>query len=310
MKEYIGYLLKGIGVGIANIIPGVSGGTIALITGIFERLINAIKSFDVTAAKLLFTGKWKAFTEKTDFYFLVTIFIGVFMAIVLLAKVFGFLFVNYPVYIWAYFFGLVLASVYFVGKRVDRWTTSVIASLIIGTAIAVVLSFFNPATENDSFLYLVLCGVVAVCSMILPGLSGSFVLILMGNYQLVAINAINERNLSVILPVGIGAVVGLIAFSHFLSWVFKKYKNQTIALLTGFILGSLNVLWPWKEPTFLMDDAGDLILKNNEPIVARYASIFPPDGLTTEVWVAILLVVTGIVSIIALELTALKEETA
>lgn len=309
MKEYIGYLLKGLGVGIANIIPGVSGGTIALITGIFERLINAIKSFDLGAAKLLFSGKLRAFAEKTDFYFLIAIFAGVFAAIVLLAKVFGYLFVNYPVYIWAYFFGLVLASVYFVGKRVDRWKTSVIISLIIGTAVAVVLSFFNPATENDSFLYLMLCGVVAVCSMILPGLSGSFVLILMGNYQLVAIDAINERNLSVILPVGIGAVVGLIAFSHFLSWVFKKYKNQTIALLTGFILGSLNVLWPWKEPTYLMDDAGNLILKKGEPIVARYASILPPDGLSSEVWLAIGLVVIGIVSIVALELTALKEES-
>lgn len=309
MKEYIGYLLKGLGVGIANIIPGVSGGTIALITGIFERLINAIKSFDLGAAKLLFSGKLRAFAEKTDFYFLIAIFAGVFAAIVLLAKVFGYLFVNYPVYIWAYFFGLVLASVYFVGKRVDRWKTSVIISLIIGTAVAVVLSFFNPATENESFLYLVLCGVVAVCSMILPGLSGSFVLILMGNYQLVAIDAINERNLSVILPVGIGAVVGLIAFSHFLSWVFKKYKNQTIALLTGFILGSLNVLWPWKEPTYLMDDAGNLILKKGEPIVARYASILPPDGLSSEVWLAIGLVVIGIVSIVALELTALKEES-
>lgn len=310
MKEHIGYFLKGLGVGIANIIPGVSGGTIALIAGIFERLINAIKSLDLSAVKLLFLGKWKAFAEKTDFYFLVTIFLGVFIAIVLLAKVFGYLFVNYPVYIWAYFFGLVLASVYFVGKRVDRWTTSVIVSILIGTGIAVVLSFFNPATENDNFLYLILCGVVAVCSMILPGLSGSFVLILMGNYQLVAIDAINERNLSIILPVGIGAVVGLIAFSHFLSWVFKKYKNQTIALLTGFILGSLNVLWPWKQPTYLLDDAGDMILKKGEPIVARYASILPPDGFTKEVWVAIFLVVIGIVSIVALELTALKEESA
>ncbi len=146
--------------------------------------------------------------------------------------------------------------------------------------------------------------------MILPGLSGSFVLILMGNYQLVAIDAINDRNLSVILPVGIGAVVGLIAFSHFLSWVFKHYKNQTIALLTGFILGSLNVLWPWKEATYLTDAAGDLILKKGEPIVTRYASIFPPDGFTTEVWIAISLVVIGIISIVALEITALKEETA
>jgi len=309
MKEYIGYILKGLGVGIANIIPGVSGGTIALITGIFERLINAIKSFDLNSVKLLFQGKWKAFAEKTDFYFLVAVFAGVFIAIISLAKVFGFLFQNYPVYIWAYFFGLVLASVYFVGKRVDRWTASVVISLIVGTSIAVVLSFFNPATENDGFFYLMLCGVVAICSMILPGLSGSFVLMLMGNYQLVAIDAINERNFSIILPVGIGAVVGLIAFSHLLSWVFKHYKNQTIALLTGFILGSLNVLWPWKQATYLTDTAGDFILKHGEKIVARYESVLP-EAFNAQVWFALLLVIVGIASIAALEITALsKEET-
>lgn len=307
MKEYIGYILKGLGVGIANIIPGVSGGTIALITGIFVRLINAIKSFDPGAAKLLFSGKWKEFAEKTDLYFLIAVFSGVFLAIILLAKVFGFLFDNYPVYIWAYFFGLVLASVYFVGKRVDKWTASVVIFLIVGTAIALVVSMFNPATENDGFLYLILCGVVAVCSMILPGLSGSFVLILLGNYQLVAIDAINNRDFAILIPVAIGAVFGLIAFSHLLSWVFKRYKDQTIALLTGFILGSLNVLWPWKKEEYLTGDTGELILKDGEKIVAKYVSALP-DTMNTEVWIAILLVIIGIVSITALELTALKEE--
>lgn len=307
MKEYVGYLLKGLGVGIANIIPGVSGGTIALITGIFERLINAIKSVDLEAAKLLFQGKFKEFAVKTDLCFLIAVFVGVFLAIVSLAKVFGFLFEEYPVYIWAYFFGLVFASIYFVGKRVDRWTGSVIVSIIIGTAIAVLLSMFNPATENSGFFYLMLCGVVAVCSMILPGLSGSFVLILMGNYQLVAIDAINNRDFAVILPVGIGAVVGLIAFSHLLSWVFKHYKNQTIALLTGFILGSLNVLWPWKSEQFLLDESGQQIMKKGEPVISKYVSVLP-EAFNQEVWIALGLVILGILSIVALELTALKEE--
>lgn len=309
MKEYIGYVLKGLGVGIANIIPGVSGGTIALITGIFIRLINAIKSFDFKAVKLLFRGKFNEFTTKTDLYFLIAIFGGVIIAIVLLAKIFGFLFDNYPVYIWAYFFGLVLASVYFVGKRIDRWNIWVIVFLIFGTALAVVLSFFNPAVQNDGLIYLFLCGIVAVCSMILPGLSGSFVLILMGNYQLVAIDAINNRDMDILLPVLFGAVFGLIAFSHLLSWVFKHFKDQTIALLTGFILGSLNILWPWKEPTFLTNDAGEFVIRKGEKIVARYDSVLP-DFINTEVWVAIILVVVGIVSITILELTALKEETS
>lgn len=307
MTEYLGYILKGLGVGIANIIPGVSGGTIALITGIFVRLINAIKSFDISAGKLIISGKWKEFAAKTDLYFLVAVFSGVIIAIVLLAKIFGFLFDNYPVYIWAYFFGLVLASIYFVGKRVDHWTISVIIFLILGTAIAVVLSFFNPATQNQGIFYLFLCGVVAVCSMILPGLSGSFVLILMGNYQLVAIDAINNRNWEILFPVAIGAIVGLVAFSHLLSWVFKHFKDQTIALLTGFILGSLNILWPWKKATYLTNEAGDFILKNGEKIVARYASVLP-ESFNSEVWIAIFLVIIGIASITILELTALKEE--
>lgn len=307
MKEYIGYILKGLGVGIANIIPGVSGGTIALITGIFVRLINAIKSFDLSALRLLLSGKIKAFAEKTDLYFLIAVFGGVIIAIVSLAKIFGFLFENYPVYIWSYFFGLVLASIYFVGKRIDHWTFSVIVFLILGTAVAVVLSFFNPATQNESIFYLFLCGVVAVCSMILPGLSGSFVLILMGNYQLVAIDAINNRDIEILIPVGVGAVVGLIAFSHLLSWVFKHFKDQTIALLTGFILGSLNILWPWKQAAYLTNEVGDFVLKNGDKIVARYASVLP-GSMNTEVWVAVLLVLIGILSITALELTALKDE--
>ncbi len=275
MKEYTNYLLKGIAVGVANIIPGVSGGTIALITGIFERLINAIKAFDITAARLLFTGKWKAFARKTDFYFLLTLFVGIAMAIISLARVFDYLFRDYPVYIWSYFFGLVLASIYFVAKTIERWNFVVVLLFVIGTVFAIFVSLINPAAENSNFWYLFLSGIVAICSMILPGLSGSFVLILMGNYQLIAIQAINERELSILLPVALGAIIGLIAFSHLLSWVFKKYKDQTIAILTGFILGSLNVLWPWKTAEFLKNSAGELVLKHGEKVVARYASVLP-----------------------------------
>ena len=300
MKQYIIYFIKGMAVGIANIIPGVSGGTIALITGIFERLINSVKSFDLKAAQLLVKGQWKAFAQKTDFYFLMTLLAGVGGAIIVLARLFDFLFQNYPVYIWAFFFGLVLASVYFVGKTVEKWKTSVVIAFVAGTAIAIGLSLVNPAAANDNFFYLMLCGVVAICSMILPGLSGSFVLILMGNYQLVAIDAINNRNFDVIIPVGIGAVAGLIAFSHVLSWVFKRYKDQTIAMLTGFILGSLSILWPWKEPEYLTDVAGNFIMKHGEKVIARY-SVILPEHLTTEVLIAAVFMIAGILSIVLVE---------
>lgn len=285
-------------VGIANIIPGVSGGTIALITGIFERLIHALKSIDLQAVKLLFSGKWKSFAQRTDLYFLIAVFSGALIAIVLLAKIFGFLFADYPVYIWSFFFGLILASVYFVGKAVDRWRLSVYLFFILGTAIAILLTFLTPATQNDSFLYLVVCGMVAVCSMILPGLSGSFVLILMGNYQLVAIDAINNRDFGVLLPVGIGVVIGLIGFSHLLSWVFKKFRDQTIAALTGFILGSLGVIWPWKTP--IEQSFGDKIK------VIGYEYLWPQ--MNVEFVIAIAIMLLGIISIWLMEKNAGAKE--
>ncbi|MBN2174914.1 MAG: DUF368 domain-containing protein [Bacteroidales bacterium] len=303
MMNYIILVLKGIAMGAANVVPGVSGGTLALITGIFERLINAIKSFNIKAAKLLFSFRLKEFAKHTDLYFLIAVFAGIAIAIVSLARLFDFLFTNYPVYIWAYFFGLVLASVYFVGKTVEKWNTSVIITFLIGTAVAIIVSVLNPATEDSSTLYLLLCGVVAICSMILPGLSGSFVLILMGNYQLVMIDAVNERDLGILIPVGIGAAVGLLAFSHVLSWVFKKYRDQTISLLTGFILGSVSILWPWQKMNYMVDEAGGLVIKKGKPIVVSYER-FIPDSFSMEVVIAILIMLAGIVTIWAVEKAA------
>lgn len=305
MKNYFILILKGIAMGAANVIPGVSGGTMALITGIFERLINAIKSFNMKAVKLLFTFRIKEFAKHTDLYFLLAVFGGIFLAIVTLARLFDFLFTNYPVYIWAYFFGLVLASVYFVGKTVTRWTPGVIITAIIGIATAISISVMNPATENSGFVYLLLCGVVAICSMILPGLSGSFVLILMGNYQLVMIDAVNNRDFETLLPVAIGAVGGLIVFSHILSWVFRKYRNQTISLLTGFIFGSVSILWPWQKMVFLTNEAGENILKNGEPIVMKYER-YIPEHIDGEVLFALLIAMAGILSIWAIEIAAKK----
>ena len=230
--------------GTANVIPGVSGGTIALITGIFEKLINSIKSFDLKAVRLILKGDLKDFFSRVNMGFLLSVFFGIFISILTLARILGYLFENYPVYIWAYFFGLILASVYFVGRRIEKVDVWVVIIFLVGTLVAVLLSVLSPATENTGVYYLILCGVVAICSMILPGLSGSFVLILMGNYELIFIKAINEFDMGILIPVGVGAVVGLLAFSHILSWIFKRYKDQTISLLTGFILGSLSILWP------------------------------------------------------------------
>lgn len=303
MRKYIVNVIQGIAVGVANIIPGVSGGTIALIIGIFERLIDAIKSFNLPALRLLFKGQWKAFAEKTDLYFLLSIFVGIGIAIISLARLFDFLFKNYPVYIWSYFFGLVLASIYFVGKTIPRWRFSVVVFLILGTTIAVLVTLINPATENAHYGYLFLAGVISICSMILPGLSGSFVLILLGDYQLVAIHAINTLDFAILAPFALGAIVGLIAFSHLLSWVLKKYKDQTIAMLTGFILGSMNVLWPWKTAEYLTDSSGQIVIKHGQQLVSHYASTFPAH-FGAEFWWAVIIMIIGLSSLTGVELLA------
>ena len=247
MNQYIANFLKGIGVGSANVIPGVSGGTIALITGIFERLINALKSFNLTAIKLFFTGKFKEFAKHTDLWFLASVGCGVVVAILSIARLFEFLFDRYPIYLWSFFFGMILVSIYYVGITIEKFNWKVVLSFIIGTAIALLIAFGTPANENSNIFYLMICGAVATCSMILPGLSGSFVLVLMGNYQLIMIDAVNDLNLQILLPVVLGGVVGLLAFSHLLSWIFKNYRDITIAVLTGFILGSMPIIWPWKN---------------------------------------------------------------
>ena len=305
MKDFIYNFLKGMGMGAANVIPGVSGGTIALITGIFERLINSIKSFNLTALKLFFTGKWKAFAEHVDLKFLVAVFLGIAAAILSVAKLFEFLFENYPVYIWAFFFGLIIASIYYVGRTVNKWNLGSILFFAIGTGIALLIAFGTPAQENHNFLYLILCGVVGTCSMILPGLSGSYVLLLMGNYEYVMIDAVNMlttspwEGIKILIPVVIGAVIGLLAFAHLLSWIFKNFHDQTVALLTGFILGSTPIIWPWKH-------AITNALKDGTEKVVGYQWQWP--AINTEFFIALVIMLLGAAIIIVTEQLATKKE--
>jgi len=301
LHESISLIIKGIGMGTANVIPGVSGGTIALITGIFEKLIDSIKSFDLKAVRLILKGDFKGFFNHVNMGFLLSVFFGIFISILTLAKILGYLFENYPVFIWAYFFGLILASVYFVGRRIEKTDLWVVVTFLVGTLIAVLLSVLSPATENTSIYYLILCGVVAICSMILPGLSGSFVLILMGNYELIFIKAVNEFDMGILIPVGVGAVIGLLAFSHILSWIFKRYKDQTISLLTGFILGSLSILWPWKNEVYQTNQLGEILVKSGgDPVIISYEK-YLPQQFDIEVIISILLMITGIITIWVIE---------
>lgn len=292
--------------GAANVVPGVSGGTIALITGIFERLINAIKSVDHISIKLLFTGKIKQLWERLDMNFLIAIFAGIAAGIISIARIFGYFLEHYPVYIMSFFFGLILASVFFVGKTVSKWNYAVVLFFIAGAAIAISLTLLKPAQENSSLIYLLLSGAVATCSMILPGLSGSFVLILMGNYQLVMIDAVNQLNLTILAPVILGGVIGMILFSKLLSWVFKKFRNQTISVLTGFVLGSLGVIWPWKNIIPATDAAGNILLKDSQPIIEGYQWFLPQ--LSTQLIIAIAFMIIGIAIIWLTETIANKIE--
>lgn len=295
MHTHISTFLKGLAMGAANVIPGVSGGTVALITGIFERLINAVKSFDTSALKLLFRGKFKAFLQHVDFYFLMAMGLGLVVSIVSIARLFDYLFATYPVYIWSFFFGLILASVFYVGREVGTWRVSAVLSFLVGAGLSISISLLSPASPNASFFYLMACGAVGACSMILPGLSGSFVLILMGNYQLVMIDAVNEMNFAVLLPVVIGAGAGLLAFSYVLSWVFKRFRSQTLSLLSGFILGSLLILWPWKHE--VKETYGDTVK------VVGYDWVMP-EQFSGEVMMAIVWGLLGVCVIISMEYLA------
>lgn len=255
LRQYVLLFLKGIGMGAANVIPGVSGGTIALVTGIYEELILAVKSFNLTALKLLLSGKFKQFSKHVNLDFLIAVFLGVAISIVSLAKLLEYLFSQNKLLVWSFFFGLIVASIFFVGRLVNKWNTISISTLLIGISVAIGIAFLKPSEQNTETWYLILCGVVAVSSMILPGLSGSYVLILMGNYQLIMLTSVSNpiENLHVLVPVIVGAVLGFLILSHGIAFVLKRFYDATISLLTGFVIGSLLVIWPWKFPAEKMN---------------------------------------------------------
>jgi len=304
MRTYILNLLKGALMGAANVIPGVSGGTMALLTGIFEKLINTIKAFDIKAVRLACKFQFKQLFTHIDLAFLSAIGIGAVGSILTFARILEYLFEHQALYVWAFFFGLIMASVYFVGKTIKRYSIAVITLFLLGTAIAAGIAFLEPATENESIPYLILCGAVAMCSMILPGLSGSYVLLLMGNYHLVMIKAVSNLDLGILVPVGIGAAGGLAAFARLLSWIFRKFHDQTIALLTGFIFGSLSILWPWKEAIVQTFQKGDEI---KEKVVGYHYAL--PDLSLTATWLAMAVLIAGIVVIALTETLAGKAKS-
>ncbi len=286
--------------GLANVVPGVSGGTIALLTGIFERFINALKSFDIEAFKLLFRFKLKEFAEHTDLLFLLTLIVGEFAGIFSFSRLLEFLFEkNFDIYVWAFFFGLILASVYYIAKTIKQFTLFNILFMLLGVSLAVGLFMVNPATENTNPFYLVLCGLLAICDMLLPGISGSYTLMLLGNYKLIMIDSINHLRFEILIPVAIGAAIGFVAFSRFLSWVLKNYFNQTLSLLSGFVFGSLLFIWPWKDSIYQLQNGIEVFDRHGKPVVEGY--ILKSPDWSSETFIAIALAIAGIVLVCVIE---------
>ena len=238
--------VKGMCMGAADVVPGVSGGTIAFITGIYDELINSIKSINAASLKMFFTGKWGEFWKMRNGKFLLFLLAGIGISVFSLAKIITWLLVAYPVLVWSFFFGLVLASTWFVGKDVKErnWKTGL--GFLLGAALAFYITVATPAETPSHFLFIFLCGAIAICAMILPGISGSFILVLLGKYFFI-MEAVKTLDLKVIAIFGIGACVGITSFSRLLSYALSHMRNITLAVLSGFMLGSLNKVWPWKE---------------------------------------------------------------
>jgi putative membrane protein len=246
LKSYITISLKGLGMGAADVVPGVSGGTIAFITGIYEELVTTIANVDVSLIKTWrqngFAAMWKQFNGG----FIIALLTGIFISIFTLMRLTNYLLETYPIVVWSFFFGLVGASVWYVGKQIEKWNPKLIGVTILGFIVAFGITELTPTQGIDHPLYFLMCGAIAVCAMILPGISGAFILVLLGGYKSIT-TAVSEFNLQVIGLVGLGAIIGLLSFSRILKWLFTNFKSLTLAILTGFIAGSLNKIWPWKE---------------------------------------------------------------
>jgi len=244
-NDYFGLALKGMGMGASDIIPGVSGGTIAFITGIYEELVHSIRSVNLTAFRLFFSLRLKDFWKHINGNFLVALLSGILISVFSLSHLIEYLLVNYPVQIWSFFLGLIAASAVYILKDYLKLKWDHLLILCAGILLAYVITSVSPAETPEAYWFVFLSGAVAICAMILPGISGSFILLLMGKYQYI-LNALNELKIFVLMVFILGAATGIVSFSNLLSWLLKKFHNITVILLAGFMIGSLNKIWPWK----------------------------------------------------------------
>ena len=302
--NYVLLALKGMAMGAADVVPGVSGGTIAFITGIYEELISSINNVNFGLLKTLKNEGLKAAWKQLNGTFLVVLLTGIVISIVSLAKSVTYLLANHPVLIWSFFFGLIVASAWLIGKSIQKWNVGTIGMLLIGGIIAFWISSIQTTVSADTASwYIFLSGAVAICAMILPGISGSFILVLMGSYHVV-LTALTERNYVLILIFMAGCVIGLLSFAKLLKFLFSKFKELTVALLTGFMIGSLYKVWPWKI------EIGDapLVIHSNGKEEWMTANVLPQNFIgDNQLWLSIACAVGGLLLVIILERFAPKE---
>ena len=303
LKEYVVISLKGMAMGAADVVPGVSGGTIAFISGIYEELLNSISSFNFSLINVFKNEGFKSVWIKVNGNFLVSLFVGILISVLSLAKLIESMLENHPIVIWSFFFGLVLASIIYMGKQITKWTKGSFLCLILGAILAFYITTLNPmVSANSSPWFLFLAGMIAICAMILPGISGSFILVLLGAYKPV-LNALNTKDFVSIIIFLVGAVLGLLSFSRMLKWLFSTYKNYTLATLTGFIIGSLNKIWPWKETISWRTNSKGIEVPFNTASVSPFS--FEGDN---QLLISIFLMLIGFGLIILLEKLAIKKD--
>jgi len=298
--QYIIITLKGMAMGAADVVPGVSGGTIAFISGIYEELITSINNINLELFKVWREQGFSKAWQKLNGNFLLALFTGIFISLFSLATLVSWLLENQPILLWSFFFGLVTASIFFVGKEIKKWTIGTIIFLLLGASVAFFITTLPPSENSASLPYLFLSGALAVCAMILPGISGAFILVLLGSYKTI-LDSVHERDFAIVITVATGAVFGLLSFARLLKWMFSHYKNITLAVLTGFILGSLNKIWPWKE---ILETK---TFGEKEKIIAeRSISPFAFEG-DSQLMYAIIAALVGFSLIFILERTASKK---
>ena len=323
LKGKILLVIKGLFMGTANKVPGVSGGIVAFVGGFYEEFIYSLQQINAKAFKLLFKGKFKSFYQYINGSFLILLILGMLISYFSISQLLDYFLEKKELYVWAAFFGLVLGSIYYITKDFKHWNRKTILSGIIGLAIGVAISFLSPAKENNNLFFVFFCGIISVSGMTLPGLSGSFILILLGNYVLLLVDSVNalyitfadifkgdfsfieqqERmdTLTILSVFTLGSAVGLVTLSHVLGYVLKRYKEITTAVIIGFITGSLGVIWPWKKKSFKLNSSGELLYDSNgNTIIVNYKR-YIPDIAILETWIAIFFIILGIFVLLSID---------